>query len=60
MIRVYTQRRKSQYKKSIRENHWSEVDLVGCGHVILKLYHVVENQSPSLADRVVADNPLLC
>ena len=29
-------------------------------HVILEQLNVVENQSPSLADRVVADNPLLC
>jgi hypothetical protein len=47
-------------KKSIRENSRSEVDLVDSGHVILEVHHVVENQSLSLADRVVADNPLLC
>ena len=29
-------------------------------HVILEVHHVVENQSLSLADRVMADDPLLC
>jgi hypothetical protein len=38
----------------------SEVDLVDSSHVILKVHHVVENQPLSLADRVVADDSLLC
>jgi hypothetical protein len=29
-------------------------------HVILEQLNVVENQSPSLADRVVTGDPLLC
>ena len=29
-------------------------------HVILEMHNVVENQPLSLADRVVADDPLLC
>jgi hypothetical protein len=30
------------------------------GHVILEVHHVVENQALRFADRVVADDPLLC
>jgi hypothetical protein len=29
-------------------------------YVILEVYNVIENQSLSLIDRVVIDNPLLC
>lgn len=47
-------------KKSIRENSRSEVDLVDPGYVILEMHHVVESQSLSLADRVVADDPCIC
>jgi hypothetical protein len=47
-------------KKLIRENSRLEVNLVDRGHVILKLHNVVENQSLSLIDRVVAGDPLLC
>lgn len=46
-------------KKSIRENSRLEVNLVVCRHVILEMHHIVENRPLSLADRVVADDPLL-
>jgi len=51
--------RSARYE-SIRENSGSEVDLVDSRHVILEVHNVVENQSLSLADRVVTDDPLLC
>ena len=47
-------------KKSIRENSGSEVNLVNYHYMILELYNVAENQSLSLADRVVTDEKLLC
>ena len=47
-------------KKLVRENSGSEVDLVNRSHVILEPHNVVENQPLSLADRVVADDLLLC
>jgi hypothetical protein len=47
-------------KKSIRENSRSEVDLVDPGYVILEMHYMVENQSLSLTDRVVADDPRIC
>jgi hypothetical protein len=42
------------------ENSGSEVDFVDSRHVILEVLHVVEDQSRSLANRVGADDPLLC
>jgi hypothetical protein len=51
--------RSARYE-SIRENSGSEVDLVDSRHVILEVHNVVENQSLSLVDRVVTDDPLLC
>jgi hypothetical protein len=30
------------------------------GHVIIEMHHVVKNQALCVADRVVADGPLLC
>jgi hypothetical protein len=51
--------RSARYE-SIRENSRSEVNLVDPGHIILEMHYVVENQALRFADRVVADNPLLC
>jgi hypothetical protein len=50
----------SKMKKSVRENFGSEVDLVDCGHMILEMYHIIENQPCSLAYRMVANDPLFC
>jgi hypothetical protein len=47
-------------KKIVSKNSGLEVDLVDSRHVILEVHHVIESQSLSLADRVVADDPLLC
>ena len=46
-------------KESIRENFKSEIDLVNCCYMILKMNHVVKNQPLSLAYRMEANDSLL-
>jgi hypothetical protein len=45
-------------KKLIRENSRLEVNLIDSYYIILEIYNIIKNQSLSLIDRIVIDNPL--
>jgi hypothetical protein len=45
-------------KNSIKEASRSELDLIDRGYVVLEMHHNIENQTLSLANRMVANDGL--